>query len=104
MDKRFKVIFKAITGSHLYGTNMPESDKDVRGVFIPTEEFYLGFLENVEQVESHTPGDIDYQFDMLEKISKLPHDPSRKELDRFCRKLIKTKIENDIQRFNRSIS
>lgn len=55
MDKRFKVICKCITGSHLYGTARPESDIDIRGVFIPTEEFYLGFMEKVEQVESHVP-------------------------------------------------
>lgn len=59
LDERFKVVFAGITGSHLYGTALPESDEDVRGVFIPTEEFYLGFLEKVEQVESHEP-DVTY--------------------------------------------
>jgi len=59
IDARFKMIFECITGSYLYGTNLPDSDKDIRGVFIPTEEFYLGFLENVEQVESQKP-DITY--------------------------------------------
>jgi uncharacterized protein len=55
MDPRFKVIFKCITGSHLFGTSTPQSDLDVRGVFIPTEEFYLGFINRVEQVESREP-------------------------------------------------
>lgn len=55
MDSRFKVICRCITGSHLYGTATPESDIDIRGIFIPTEEFYLGFMEKVEQVESHKP-------------------------------------------------
>ena len=27
-------IFKYLSGSHCYGTNVPESDKDHRGVFI----------------------------------------------------------------------
>jgi hypothetical protein len=55
LDPRFKIIFKGISGSHLYGTARPESDIDIRGVFIPTEEFYLGFMQKVEQVESHVP-------------------------------------------------
>jgi hypothetical protein len=55
MDSRFKVICRCITGSHLYGTATPDSDLDIRGVIIPTEEFYLGYLEKVEQVESHKP-------------------------------------------------
>ena len=55
MDSRFKIIFKCITGSKLYGTDTLESDEDIRGVFIPTKEFYLGFLNKVEQVESHVP-------------------------------------------------
>jgi predicted nucleotidyltransferase len=55
MDDRFKIIFKCISGSHLYGTARPESDEDIRGVFIPTGEFYHGFMNKVEQVESHVP-------------------------------------------------
>jgi hypothetical protein len=55
MDNRFRVICQCIVGSYLYGTATPNSDVDARGVFIPTEEFYLGFLERVEQVESKTP-------------------------------------------------
>jgi hypothetical protein len=58
MDNRFKVICKCITGSHLYGTATPSSDLDIRGVIIPTEEFYLGYLEKVEQVESYKPDEI----------------------------------------------
>ena len=59
IDNRFLLIFKCITGSHLYGTALPESDYDIRGVLIPTEEFYLGFMNKVEQIESHKP-DITY--------------------------------------------
>jgi len=45
----FKMIFKFISGSHLYGTSTPESDVDERGIFIPTEEYFYGFLNRVEQ-------------------------------------------------------
>lgn len=46
-----KIIFKCITGSHLYGTNTKLSDIDERGVFIPPKEYFLGFSKRIEQVE-----------------------------------------------------
>jgi len=49
--KNFKVIFECIAGSRLYGTSTPVSDTDIRGVFIPPREYFLGFLNNIEQVE-----------------------------------------------------
>lgn len=42
-------------GSHAYGTNLPSSDEDFRGVFIPDENYYLGLLK-VEQVETNQNG------------------------------------------------
>jgi predicted nucleotidyltransferase len=53
------IIFECITGSKLYGTATSVSDTDIRGVFIPPEEYYFGFLNNVEQVESKEP-DVTY--------------------------------------------
>ena len=47
-----KLIFKCVTGSFLYGTNTPESDIDERGVFIPSEEYILGFAKRIEQAEN----------------------------------------------------
>ena len=40
----FKLIFETIIGSNLYGTNTEESDVDIRGVFIPSEEYFYSFL------------------------------------------------------------
>lgn len=37
-------------GSHLYGTNTPESDEDFSGVFMPDENHVFGF-ERMEQVD-----------------------------------------------------
>jgi len=45
-----RTIFLALTGSHAYGLNTPESDEDYRGVCIPTEDFFLG-LKRFEQQE-----------------------------------------------------
>jgi len=68
MDKRFKTIFRGITGSKLYGTSTPQSDTDIRGVFIPSEEFYLGFLNKVEQVESKEPDEVMWEISKFIKL------------------------------------
>lgn len=47
------LILKVQTGSHLYGTNTPDSDRDYIGIFIPNKEYVLG-LERCEQVEFNT--------------------------------------------------
>ena len=47
------IIFEAICGSHAYGLNTPQSDVDVKGVFVlPQEDFYG--LESVETVTDET--------------------------------------------------
>ena len=79
MDERFKVIVKCTTGSHLYGTATELSDIDTRGVFIPTEEFYLGFMEKVEQVESHTPDETYWEITKFFKLC-LDNNPNILEL------------------------
>lgn len=50
----YRVIFKTIAGSHLYGTNRLESDVDIRGVCLPPIESLVG-LSNFEQHE--VPGE-----------------------------------------------
>jgi predicted nucleotidyltransferase len=44
------IILKVRTGSHLFGTNTPESDTDYEGVFMPPEEtvFGLGSCKEVD--------------------------------------------------------
>lgn len=46
-------IFFCRVGSHLYGTNTPESDDDFTGIFIPDKEYVLG-KRVIEQVEFNT--------------------------------------------------
>jgi uncharacterized protein len=58
--KDFKVIFDCIAGSHLYGTATEQSDKDTRGVFIPSREYFLGFVHRIEQIESKEPDVVHY--------------------------------------------
>jgi len=51
-------IFLTVHGSHAYGLNTPESDKDIRGVMIPPKEYFYGFLHKIEQYESKSPDDL----------------------------------------------
>lgn len=37
-----RTIILSLTGSHAYGTNVEESDKDFKGVCLPPVEYYLG--------------------------------------------------------------
>lgn len=67
------LIIKAVTGSHLYGTERAESDFDYVGIFIPTKEYVLG-LKNCEQVdvsEKHKDVPIDYTCYSLPKYIHL---------------------------------
>ena len=43
-------ILEVRTGSHLYGTNTPESDEDFVGIFIAPKKFYLG-LDKVDECD-----------------------------------------------------
>lgn len=63
----FKLIFRFVHGSHLYGTSTPKSDLDIRGVFIPSREYFFGFSKKVEQFECKEP-DITY-FEMRKFLS-----------------------------------
>lgn len=44
-------IFETLAGSHLYGTNTPESDIDIRGVCIPPASVRDNPFQNFEQQE-----------------------------------------------------
>lgn len=48
-----KIILKCQVGSHLYGTNTPESDLDYSGIFMPSTEDMLG-LQNCPTEWSHS--------------------------------------------------
>lgn len=58
MDGRI-VVLDLIAGSHLYGTNTPESDVDLRGVVLPKPEEIIG-LARFEQQEKHGGEDTLY--------------------------------------------
>lgn len=69
----FKILLEVISGSHLYGTNHPDSDLDTRGVVLPhTIEELLDPFENFEQqVET---AEKDRTMFNLPRFFKLAHD------------------------------
>jgi hypothetical protein len=75
MNKIIEVRF----GSHLYGTNTPESDLDVKGIYLPTaREIVLNRARrNISQsrpkqeFERNTKDDIDQEFFSLGEFLKL---------------------------------
>jgi predicted nucleotidyltransferase len=51
-----RMLFRAVLGSQAYGTATPESDVDIRGIFLPFKDYLLGFNKNVKQIEIGKPG------------------------------------------------
>ncbi|BAI81754.1 conserved hypothetical protein (plasmid) [Deferribacter desulfuricans SSM1] len=45
-----KLIFLTQVGSHLYGTNTLNSDRDYVGIFIPSDDYVLG-LSRIEEID-----------------------------------------------------
>ena len=73
-------ILKVRVGSHLFGTNTPDSDLDLYGIFMPAEEIIFGFqrcenvkLDIVDKDESgrNTKDAIDYQLCEYRKFIEL---------------------------------
>lgn len=50
-----RTIFLGRHGSHAYGTSLPTSDEDFRGVAIAPREYYLGGLQRFEQAVCNAP-------------------------------------------------
>jgi predicted nucleotidyltransferase len=46
-----ETIFMTLAGSHMYGTNLPTSDIDKRGVCVPPKNVVMGFAGRFEQQE-----------------------------------------------------
>jgi predicted nucleotidyltransferase len=50
-----RTIYITRHGSHAYGTALPSSDLDIRGVTVPPKSYYLGALDHFEQAEQGDP-------------------------------------------------
>ncbi len=64
------IIFEAICGSHAYGLNTPQSDVDIKGVFVMPQDTFYG-LETVETVTDETNDTTYYELRrFMELLSK----------------------------------
>jgi len=52
-DIKKRTIFLTLHGSHAYGMATPTSDIDLKGIAIPTRDYFLGFNKKFEQFESN---------------------------------------------------
>lgn len=57
-DLKDSIIYKTKHGSHAYGLNTPESDLDIKGVFVAPKEYCIGFVNHIEQIEEKVPNDL----------------------------------------------
>lgn len=69
---RDRTIFLTKHGSMAYGTNLPTSDIDLKGIAIAPKEYYLGFHNTFEQAEVHQP--VDCTIYDIRKFFKLASD------------------------------
>jgi len=73
------LIYKIRIGSQMYGTNTPDSDEDIGGIFIPDKDYVLGIkrcdqvILNQKRSKSvrNKKGDIDYTVYSLPKFIHL---------------------------------
>jgi predicted nucleotidyltransferase len=54
------ILFEAISGSRAYGTDLPHSDTDLKGVFILPEDQFFG-LEYTPQIANDTNDEVFYE-------------------------------------------
>lgn len=73
-------ILEVRVGSHLFGTDTPDSDLDLFGIFMPCEEIVYGFqkcnevdlsVEDKDDTGRNTPDAIDRKFHEYRKFVKL---------------------------------
>lgn len=50
-----RTIYMTRHGSHAYGTSLPTSDVDIRGIFVAPKVYYLGATKIIEQVDQREP-------------------------------------------------
>lgn len=74
-----KKILKIRSGSHLYGTNTPDSDQDYLGIFLNTKDEILG-LQNSEELTDNTVSKADNGRNTKDAV-----DCKYYELRKFCR-------------------
>lgn len=62
-----RLCFLTIGGSYAYGTNIEGSDKDIRGVMLPTKEDLIGLQNEQQRIDENTDTVI-YEFNKFIKL------------------------------------
>ena len=60
LRRRGLILFEAVSGSRAYGTDLPHSDTDLKGVFVLPEDQFFG-LDYVPQVANATNDEVFYE-------------------------------------------
>ena len=60
LRRQHLILFEAISGSRAYGTNLPHSDTDLKGVFILPEDQFFG-LDYLPQIANETNDEVFYE-------------------------------------------
>ncbi|MGI4872993.1 MAG: DNA polymerase beta superfamily protein [Janthinobacterium lividum] len=60
LRRQHLILFEAVSGSRAYGTNLPHSDTDLKGVFILPEAQFLG-LDYIPQIANDTNDEVFYE-------------------------------------------
>jgi predicted nucleotidyltransferase len=86
-----KIIFEAVTGSQLFGTNSPKSDKDLMGVFLNSTDDYFGLNEKIPHLmdlsvkvstgSKNNNEDVDRKFVSLPEFFRLALSGQSKETE-----------------------
>jgi predicted nucleotidyltransferase len=66
-----RTIYLTRHGSHAYGTNIPSSDIDIRGIAIAPKPFYLGFSKVFEQAEQKDPDFVIFEIKKFFKLASV---------------------------------
>jgi predicted nucleotidyltransferase len=77
-----QILVKAYAGSHLFGTNTPNSDLDYKGIYIPTKrDMLLNQVESSVTIkrdkghgERNTKDDVDVEFYSFQKFMQMLHE------------------------------
>lgn len=64
-----RLIYITKHGSHAYGTSVPESDNDYKGIVIPPLPYFFGFSEHFEQAVSKDPDLVFYDIRKFFKLA-----------------------------------
>jgi predicted nucleotidyltransferase len=75
-----RTIYVTKHGSHAYGTSLPTSDLDLRGITIAPRPYYLGFMQVFEQAVQTAPA-TDMQVFDIKKFFRLAADANPNVLE-----------------------